>query len=502
MSATTTTRPSPSSPWGASAYFSTTPLGFPGRACSPPPSAGQQHTESERSPRFSDSTSSSYFSIPVSHSRSPSNATLAPSSATTAPLWAASPWQNVPKKQDDGTALLAVRPYATPQAEPSLASLTAPRLFAAANRPARPSVDFRTFSGPAAAKSWTLQRAETAPAAVGQDGVKMITGHDCVQLLMSFPDQTLLLDVRPSAQYSEARIKKSLNLCIPTTLLKRPSFNLQKVENTLGNEEHKKKLRQWQSCTRIIAYDSGTSTLTDASTLVSVLKKFTAEGWKGELLVLQGGFSQFSAAFPDWLEEGQCPSKPHDKSFSISLKLPNPPSISSPSATSHNPLCRTIRQNIDLIDGVGQIPVKLPPSMSESKKQSLPKWLAQASDRQDSGKAVAKKFLDIERSEQRRMQQALTDGGMYSAPPSNSPNKQVFRIAGIEKGLKNRYSNIYPYNHSRVKLQDTSSDCCDYINANHAQASRSNKRYIATQAPLPSTFDVSFPSAGHEWSGI
>ena len=499
MSATTTTRPSPSSPWGGSTYFSTTPSEFPPRIASPPPSTGQQYTSNP--PRMADSASTSYFNVvPSSHTLSPNHtvqqrwpevdkSTLAPSSAATAPLWPGGPWGNV-HEQDEGTSPVALRPYATPQAEPSLATLTVPRLFAAANRAVRP--DSRNFSGPAAAKSW-LQRTDTAPAAVDHGGVKMVSGHECVQLLMSFPDQTLLLDVRPSPQFSEARIKNSLNLCIPTTLLKRPSFNLQKVESTLGGEQQKKRLRQYQNCTRIIAYDSATSTLKDASTLISVLKKFTAEGWKGEPIILQGGFSQFSAAFPDWVEKGQATSpcsKPHDKSFSISLKLPMPPNPAA-SANAHNPLYRTIRQNVDLIDGVGQIPIKMPASLDESAKQSLPRWLSEVSDRQDSGKAVAEKFLVIERAEQRRMQEALTDGSVYSAPPTDNPDKQIFRIAGIEKGMKNRYSNIYPYDHSRVKLQEEANGCCDYINASHAQASHSNKRYIATQAPLPTTFNVS-----------
>ena len=519
---TTTTRPSPSSPWGGTTYFSTTPSEFPPRIASPPPSAGQQYTAPflgppASSPRIADTTSPSYFNVvPSSHTLSPNHtvqqiwpdvdrSTVASSSATTAPLWPGGPWGNV-QRQDDGTPPVAVRPYATPQAEPSLGTaLAAPRLFAAANRVARP--DTRNFSGPAAARSW-MQRTENAPPAVDYGGIKMVSGDECVKLLMNFPDQTLLLDVRPSPQYSEARIKKSLNLCIPTTLLKRPSFNLQKVENTLGSEQQKNRLRQWQNCTRIIAYDLATSTLKDASTLISVLKKFTAEGWKGEPIILQGGFSQFSATFPDWVEKGQVTtpgSKSHEKSFSISLKLPNPTNFTA-SINAHNPLCRAIRQNMDLVDGVGQIPIKMPASLDEKVKKSLPRWLSEISDRQDNGKAAAEKFLAIERAEQRRMQEALTVNSVYSAPPTDCPDKQVFRIAGIEKGMKNRYSNIYPYDHSRVKLQGEASDSCDYINASHAQASHSNKRYIATQAPLPTTFNVSsgfssFLQTGPELTG-
>ncbi|KAL1955380.1 hypothetical protein VTO42DRAFT_8600 [Malbranchea cinnamomea] len=512
MSTTTTTRPSPSSPWAAPTYFSTTPLGFPA-ADGSSPSAGQQSKSGllqhvPESPRVTKPTSPGYFNViptaqilsPGHHvnpgplDRSPWHGSngRSPQSVATAPLRGGTgAWDNFSRPQEDGTTTVTVHPYGTPQIERSFGSLTSPRLVVTASRPPRPVNDSRDSGGLAASKT-NLLRTETAPAALDQGNVKMISGEECVQLLMEFPDQTLLLDVRPSPQYSEARIKRSLNLCIPTTLLKRPSFDLHKVESTLGSEQQKKRLREWQKCTRIIAYDSTTSSLKDTSTLISVLKKFTAEGWKGEPLILQGGFSLFSTKFPDWVEKGQTlapGSRSHDKSLSISLKLPMPPHNASASAHSHNPLCRTMRQDIDLIDGVGQIPIKLPATMDESARKLLPQWLSAASDRQDGGKTVAEKFLAIEMAEQRRMQEALADSSVYSAPPSNDPDKQIFRIAGIEKGLKNRYSNIYPYDHSRVKLQGTPKDCCDYINASHAQASRSNKRYIATQAPLPETFN-------------
>jgi len=88
---------------------------------------------------------------------------------------------------------------------------------------------------------------------------------------------------------------------------------------------------------------------------------------------------------------------------------------------------------------------------------------------------------------QKRMQEALSSKVVYgnSAPEVVS----TIRIAGIEKGSKNRYNSIWPYEHSRVKLQGVSEGGCDYVNANHVQATLSNKRYIATQGPLPTPFN-------------
>lgn len=55
---------------------------------------------------------------------------------------------------------------------------------------------------------------------------------------------------------------------------------------------------------------------------------------------------------------------------------------------------------------------------------------------------------------------------------------------------KNRFTNILPYDHSRVKLLPTDDeDGSDYINANYMPGYSSKREYIATQGPLPATRD-------------
>ncbi len=156
--------------------------------------------------------------------------------------------------------------------------------------------------------------------------------------------------------------------------------------------------------------------------------------------------------------------------------------------TAANPFFGNIRQNMDLIGGVGQMPIKHP-TTTEKSGGNLPKWLRQAADEKDKGEAVSESFLGIEKAEQQRMQEALSGNVSYGSPNLNGP-KSV-QIAGIEKGAKNRYNNIWPYDHSRVKLQGVPSGSCDYVNANHVRAAWSNKSYIATQGPIPTTFNVS-----------
>ena len=159
-----------------------------------------------------------------------------------------------------------------------------------------------------------------------------------------------------------------------------------------------------------------------------------------------------------------------------------------PAKTAANPFFSNIRQNMDLIGGVGQMPLKRPQAMTKEDERHLPTWIRKAIDQEDGGKAVSELFLAIEKAEQRRMRDAFSCGISYGTPIPAGQNQ--VRLAGVEKGTKNRYNNIWPYDHARVRLQNYAEGSCDYINASHVKVERSNKRYIATQGPLPATFQV------------
>uniref|UniRef100_A0A8C9SJI3 protein-tyrosine-phosphatase n=1 Tax=Scleropages formosus TaxID=113540 RepID=A0A8C9SJI3_SCLFO len=65
--------------------------------------------------------------------------------------------------------------------------------------------------------------------------------------------------------------------------------------------------------------------------------------------------------------------------------------------------------------------------------------------------------------------------------PTNAGEKE-------ENVKKNRYKDILPFDHSRVKLSlKTSSQDADYVNANFIKGTRKPEAYIATQGPLPNT---------------
>lgn len=342
-------------------------------------------------------------------------------------------------------------------------------------------------------------RAETLPANFSgdknTDGPIMVTAQHVVNILQSSVEEVLLLDLRVSTQYARACIAGALSLCIPTTLLKRASFNVQKLAETFKDEEQREKFERWRSSKHIVVYDASSSQMKDAVTCINTLKKFTSEGWSGGTFIIRGGFKEFSERFPTWITH-QVSQSPTSGTAALSLGSDLPavaPVIGGcpmpVSQNAANPFFGNIRQNMDLIGGVGQMPVKHPEGMTRIVQDDLPQWLQTAAEENDAGKMVSDRFLQIEKREQKRMQEALSGTVSYGTPSGSSVAKQI-QIAGIEKGSKNRYNNIWPYEHSRVKLQGVSDGSCDYINANHVQSSFSNKRYIATQGPIPATFKV------------
>ena len=363
-------------------------------------------------------------------------------------------------------------------------------------RPPRPSLP------PANSIHHQSMRAETLPANIHDesttDGPTMATPQHILNILESAVEEVLLLDLRVSTQYAKSRIAGALSLCIPTTLLKRASFNVQKLAETFKDDAQKQRFEKWRNSKHIIVYDSNSAQLKDAATCINTLKKFTSEGWNGGTFIIRGGFQEFAQKFPKWVTSSSSQSPTSAAATKGALKLDLGGSAVAPviggcpmpaTQNAANPFFGNIRQNMDLIGGVGQMPVKKP-VMSESAKEELPQWLQSAADDKDAGKRVSDKFLHIEKKEQKRMQEALSGKVVYGTPcgPKDVPNH--IQIAGIEKGSKNRYNNIWPYEHSRVKLGGCEDGSCDYINANHVQAAYSNKRYIATQGPIPATFKV------------
>jgi protein-tyrosine phosphatase len=333
------------------------------------------------------------------------------------------------------------------------------------------------------------------------EGPAMMSPAGLKNLLDKDQDESiLLLDLRVSPQFSQSRIRGALNLCIPTTLLKRATFNLQKLQQTFQADQDQEKFGNWRNTKHLIAYDASSSEKRDALSAINMIKKFTNEGYSGSTSILRGGFNAFAAAYPSLIDRSSGSPSPGlslgagSSSVSSSVRPNVPPVIGGvllPTASHNlNPFFANIRQNQDLVDGVGQMEIGMPSGLAQD---SLPRWLREAAETADRGKRVSDKFLRIELMEQSRMREAYS--AFNSARDvSRTPQGEVrVQLSGIEKGGKNRYKDILPFEHARVRLLGRPEGACDYVNASHIRAKRSHKRYIASQGPLPATFEVCDP---------
>ena len=151
-------------------------------------------------------------------------------------------------------------------------------------------------------------RSDTLPYS-HQSEIPSMVNPKLVAELLHHPNDVLLLDLRVYQQFVTSRIRGSLNLCIPTTLLKRPAFTTQKLAETFSSQPDRQKFETWQKCRYIVAYDACSSQPKEAMIPFNVLKKFSAEGWKGTGYVVKGGYQAFAKMEPKWVDKGVDNSK-------------------------------------------------------------------------------------------------------------------------------------------------------------------------------------------------
>ncbi|KAL1892702.1 phosphotyrosine-specific ptp2-like protein [Ceratocystis pirilliformis] len=430
-----------------------------------------------------------YSSIPASHTTD--NNTVTPSSSSVSGLSNAK-IALTPMDIDESPFFINTAPamnLSMPSGrgfsqKDSLYPRKTPAAAAPVNHPhsMRPSLSLQLNVAGSSIASSAVSRGTLTPALVsgknlpGQD---QIVAHKLKDLIEDDESQILLLDVRCSQNYSNSHIRGALNLCIPTMLLKRDNFRLKKVLQSFQRPGDIEKLSNWRNVKTIVAYGACSSDKNEVSMASNVLQKFIKEGFTGLASVLTGGFSNFIDEHPDYVVEDEASSCEGDASAS-SMGGPIFGGVTIPQGEDPvQPFFSTIRQNADLVDGVGQTSIQRP---SGVETRRLPAWLDKASNPDDSGKKVSEKFLKIECSERDRMRSALSVNRSGVSGGDGS-----IRLSGFEKGSKNRYKDVLPFDHARVKLHGKVE--CDYINASHIKSSRSNKRYIASQGPLPSTCD-------------
>ncbi|EIE82884.1 hypothetical protein RO3G_07589 [Rhizopus delemar RA 99-880] len=386
----------------------------------------------------------------------------------------------------------------------------------------------------------------------------------------------LILDVRSFVQFSHSRICGSINVSIPNTILKRPTFTLDKVYEAIVHEGAREKLRSWQTADHIVFYDQQSQFLQENNACTYLSTKLIKSGFKGRLHYLKGGFDSFSDQYVEKIESnpisptsgpmnGGIPTGPPTtiggtSGFSLNLnggggrrpmlRLNNLP-MATPTLgpftapmpqfdnQAFNPFFSNIRQNMELSHGPirERFPIRLPPKCHIDPSDNdhiqvdrsplrvaggqmdsehancfkAPTWL-QNTVKEQGPKLLAESYEKLERTEQRRLQNIMH----FHSKHTNNPAEFPFSIvAGIEMGALNRYTNIWPYEYTRVKIKEHHSS--DYINASYVQyidgegctsdakpeaidvkyieAMKNSKKtspyrqYISTQGPLPATFN-------------
>lgn len=397
------------------------------------------------------------------------------------------------------------------------------------------------------------------PPPVDGDRYRMITPKFLYDLMrmhapdeLCTPEHVLVLDIRPPTSFGRCHIKGSVNVCAPTTLLRRPEFTIGRIEDQLvSNGTMEEKFRDWHQFTKqdapqswIVVLDTDSTKPTSMGrssaggggpSLLGLLRKFDAAGYKGQLCWLTGGFVAYSR-WPPAAGDIEWPPIPQETSTPPSLTTgsrnqpglqlglpPRGPVLALSGSMGHtgghvvNPFFDNIRQNLELSCGITDI-VPLDLSLSDSELNRLPRFLRDLAmmDGETRARYLAERFFDIEKKEQSRMQSVMQRHAFESSTNSSANPPEVLIssraaypqtpteravppgafplsiTAAIERGSDHRYRNFWTFEHSRVTLECQPNQS-KYINASFINPLRymgGHDVYIATQAPLPSTFSV------------
>ncbi|CCH47137.1 Receptor-type tyrosine-protein phosphatase S [Wickerhamomyces ciferrii] len=320
-------------------------------------------------------------------------------------------------------------------------------------------------------------------------------------------DSILILDVRPFIEYNLKHIKNSINFNLPSTLLKRTNFTLSRCLNNLSimeNVKINKFLNNQSTMKKIIIYDdlimNDNNDEVSLATYGTSMKFFNDLNFKGEIYVLKNGFQKFQLEFNDLTEAttNTAPTSqfkpPHNRSLSLanvsssSLSSPISPNLSRFQLPKlpKTPVFK-IRHNEEFYDFDNYKIINefkfLNQFINEPDTDdvSIPNWLKILLNK-NNYISLFEKFKNLEIEEKKRINNLIQTNSVTS---------------GIELGFKNRYKDIFPYEHSRVKLTKTPTyesynndyEFNNYINANYINcpSNLSNLKYIATQAPLLET---------------
>lgn len=387
------------------------------------------------------------------------------------------------------------------------------------------------------------------------DGVEMLGVDAFEKIVLETFNESLVFDVRPYNLYELSHIKGAINVCVPTTLLKRISYSVVQILNSISidGEVKLRVLKRINSVSekpmKVLLYDLDSEESHVSMRLYHTSMKFVHQNKDHksfEIYCLRGGYRSIShrASLIEKVENGSLSGTGVYHNNICGILLPSLPLYDQRflSSIKKNSLLALPLRRSSFVDSNGSkfygcYPENMPneresknvgldlhnlnryryrfslPKNLSLKANRLPGWLQffvkysydSSNYSSDVVNILCQKFDKIERAEELRLETAINNLNKAehnseicspSAPcPGCDQNHLIHK--GIEFGHKNRYKNIWAYEHSMVRLvlspgtsDITNKEEGEYFNANFLQYfTLSQNKYIATQNPLPSTYE-------------
>lgn len=340
-------------------------------------------------------------------------------------------------------------------------------------------------------------------------------------------DYDLVFDARLYNSFQHIHLRGAVNICIPTTLLKRSLMTVHSLLNIVNFPPKEKALLTEKLSikdpkpgdkVKLLFYDNSSSSLSISFTLYQTVSKFLMFDQYFEVTLLEGGLLAVSTKGnlpppePEFIiPEIFSPTTEPRLAYSPPLLANSLSGFVLPLASAYQTkFVNLIKKNEGNTEGLKQYHhvFRFHPELDQI-KGSLPRWLKVITgDNQLALQSLYAKYSRIEELESMRLEhlaqlclQKTSEKLFHDKKPlavctplglcpDCDPTKYEMP-KGVEYGFKNRYKNIWPYEHLRVRLGCESCNSDDYFNANFIELKRvipkSQCRYIATQNPLNST---------------
>lgn len=375
----------------------------------------------------------------------------------------------------------------------------------------------------------------------------------------------LAIDIRPLTDYVKSHLTGAINVCLPLTLLKRPNFNFKKCINSLPEYENlifknylhysstnqKKNLECSENnyggkygLPALIVYDNVNNSL---NLLFMCKKLLDYSCWDAAsaptIILVDGTFDLLALQYPTALTSGKsdlidlnlltikancdelpktpCDLSPQEPTFVKAIRSQSTPGFPTNqssgcpiSAISNFFLPKNlptktfrIRHNEEVFNTLKEQCAEddlAAITLNVAETSLLPEWLALSiSDKTK----IRADFNRLENRERERLNHAFSS---HKGAVLEETGELVPSISsGLDYGHKNRYKDIFLFEHSRVKLESSSNATeadseLDYINASYLHSKENlshfingdrsqmdrlaqESKYLATQGPMRQT---------------